>query len=90
MTEIQVNNILYVLAGILGLGMTVLGSLIVWGVQKGVVALFTTVVELKLLKQELHDIKGYLGRIVQNEKDINEAFHKIRALQIGHDKEEDD
>lgn len=74
------EKLLVILGSLLSLGSLVVGTLIAWGIQKGIGALFNTVVEVKLLRSELVDIKAASAKIPKLEKDVNEMHSKMREL----------
>jgi hypothetical protein len=74
------EKLLVILGSLLSLGSLVVGTLIAWGIQKSIGALFSTVVEVKLLRAELVDIKMNHSKIPKLEKDLNELHSKIREF----------
>ncbi len=81
MSEQQVQNILYVVGGILAIGGTVLSGLLLWAAKKFFSTAFDLVVEMKLLRKDMAEVKEYGPRIFKLEKDTNEAHAKIRGLE---------
>jgi hypothetical protein len=71
---------LYVMGGVFAIGSTVIGGLLIWGIQKFLTTAFNLVIEMKLLRQEMAEVKSYGARIMKLEKDVSEAHSKIRVL----------
>lgn len=74
------EKLLVIVGSLLSLGSLVVGTLIAWGIQKGIGALFNTVVEVKLLRAELVEIKAHNAEIPQIKKDLDELHSKIREF----------
>jgi hypothetical protein len=81
MTDLnEASKMLYVMGGVFAIGSTVIGGLLIWGIQKFLTTAFNLVIEMKLLRQEMAEVKSYGARIMKLEKDVSEAHSKIRVL----------
>ncbi len=72
------EKLLVILGSLLSLGSLVVGTLIAWGIQKSIGALFSTVVEVKLLREQIADLKTNIYKIPKLEKDLSELHSKLR------------
>ncbi len=79
------EKLLVILGSLLSLGSLVVGTLIAWGIQKSIGALFSTVVEVKLLRAELSEIKVNNASIPKIKQDLNELHSRVKDLRGSRD-----
>ena len=72
---------------IFGPGAVIIGGLILRGIWKLIPILFDTIVEMRLLRAGLEEVKSYGLRLNNIEADVDVAHRKIRELTLAKEKQ---